>query len=1121
MSVEDPAQASGNAAHRNAACPTCGAAPDVGSHCAACLLELGVQPSDKAGASLSSLSVATKGFSELSLGLSRLPRDPLPRNFGGFILTRPLGAGSMGLVFAARQRKPEREVALKMIRFGPLATAEETLRFHTEVSAVARLGHPNIVPVFESGEVDGHPYFTMELLSGGSLAERIAGGPTADVSERRGEVAARRIVTVARAVHFAHQHGILHRDLKPSNILLDARGEPHLCDFGLAKITTSAGTATLTRAGASLGTPDYMAPEQAAGRHEDLTVATDVWALGAILYELLTGKRPFTANSIAATLERVQHEDPVSPERHCHGLDRNLAAICLKCLRKRPEHRYASAEALAGDLERWLRQEPVLARAATPWEHATRWMRRQPRVTALIATVMLCLIAGFTGMSREWRRGETARRLAEENAYFGTIANALAARSSLDIGQARHLLASIPPDQRGFEWRLLNWLSRGDDVAAIHFTNAVPQSLSWWPQKERFVVFTDRSRLHLFDPYRATALPKFLVTTDGYSPEAPYPARRRGIRISPDGRRFHRTADDNVLVTDARSGEVHYSWAGRSPTAAWLDDHRLLLGTSQPQGAPADQGTTILDLATLKSEPGPPLSAGPVGASPQRRWIATTHPAEDPWAAAVHVWPAEDFPHGEPKLRLKGRSHRFLDAGQVQFSSDDRYIAVTWGTETTGLREVTVHEIPTGSRVFFQHLRFSVNAVAFSPTDPLLAVASDDSVLRTFRFLERAHPDVSDPILDPDPDGPVAAAPVSLLNLPSGLLVRNAQGGRAGFLFGHEARIRDVAFTTDGRMLVTVSDDGTLRMWPVRAAVTRQTVSGVETATFAFKPAASPDGRWVLFRRPDQHGWWWDTAESRLVDLGEDEQPVAVLADGRALTYAPEEARYRLWDCQGPLPEALWQIEDPGLNLRGRLGGTTPDGRQVLVLKHGELVCVDLESRSIRQSCPVPVVDGNSSVADLAIEPSGKRFAITSADPHVQIRPISGLEPVERTLKGRRDQDTAVAFHPDGSRLFVGNEDGWVRVFETRHWAELSGEGFRAHRGVVTALAISADGTVLATSGDQSLKLWSAAPPGTQRRQRLQLPMDWARNWIRFADDDRRLIHSAEYQPLEVWEAPR
>ncbi|MBX3733228.1 MAG: protein kinase [Verrucomicrobiae bacterium] len=1071
---------------------------------------------------MSSLSAATTGFSEVRLGLSQLPRDPLPRNFGRFILTRPLGAGAMGLVFAARQRKPEREVALKMIRFGPLATAEETLRFHTEVSAVARLTHPNIVPVFETGEVDGHPYFTMELLPGGSLAERIAGEPTGDASSRRGEVAARLIATVARAVHFAHQHGILHRDLKPSNILLDAHGEPHLCDFGLAKITTSVGTATLTRAGASLGTPDYMAPEQAAGRHEDLTVATDVWALGAILYELLTGKRPFTGNSIAATLERVQHEDPVSPERHSPGLDRNLAAICLKCLRKRPEQRYASAEALAGDLERWLRQEPVLARAATPWEHAAGWMRRQPRVTALIATVMLCLISGFAGISREWRRAEIARRLAEDNAYFGTVANALAARSNLDIGHARHLLASIPPDQRGFEWRLLNWLTRGDDLAAIHFTNAVPQSLSWWPQKERFVVFTDRSRLHLFDPVRGTILPKSLATLDGDDLEAPYPARHRRIRISPDGRQIHGTAGDTVLVTDVRSGELRVSWAGRSPTAAWLDDHRLLLGSSRPHGAPADPGTAILDLATLLAGPGPPLSAGPVGASPRRRWIATTHPAEDPWASAVHVWPAEDFPQGEPKLRLKGRPHRFLDAGQVQFSSDERYIAVIWGTEAIGLREITVHEIPTGQRVFFQHLRFSVNAVAFSPTDPLLAVASDDGVLRTFDFLEPAHPNVPDPNLNPDPDVSVAAAPASLLSLPSGLLVRSAQDGRAGFLLGHEARIRDVAFTPDGRMLVTVSDDGTLRMWPVRAAVSRQAVSGVETATFAFKAAASSNGRWILFRRPDQHGWWWDTAESRLVDLGDDEQPVAVLSDGRALTYAPEEARYRLWDCRGRLPETLWQIEDPGLNLRGRLGGTTPDGRHVLVLKYGELVRLDLESRSIRESCPIRVVDGNSSVADLAIEPSGKRFAVTSADPHVQIRPVSGLDPVERTLKGRRDQDTAVAFHPDGSRLFVGNEDGWVRVFETIHWAELSEEGFRAHRGAVTALAVSADGTVLATSGDQSLKLWSAGPPGAApRRQRLQLPMEWARNWIRFADDDRRLIHSAEYQPLEVWEAPR
>jgi len=325
----------------------------------------------------------------------RLPRaknGKWPRRFGEYELLEKLGLGGMGIVYKARQRKLDRVVALKMIRSQRFDGEYEIQRFHSETEAVARLDHPHIVPLYEVGEHRGRHFFSMLLVESGSLMTHM---PRLRKVQRK---SAQIMATVARAIHYAHQHGILHRDLKPANILLDAEDQPYVTDFGLAKKADD--ESSLTQTGAVLGTPSYMSPEQAAGKLGKSSPAADVYSLGAILYELLTGQPPFAAETALATLRQLQEEAPRRPGLVDRNINQDLEAICLKCLEKDPQRRYATAEALALDLERFLRDEPIDARPVGHFEVLVKWARREPLLAGVItAAALLLLTATIVSMS--------------------------------------------------------------------------------------------------------------------------------------------------------------------------------------------------------------------------------------------------------------------------------------------------------------------------------------------------------------------------------------------------------------------------------------------------------------------------------------------------------------------------------------------------------------------------------------------------------------------------------------------------------------------------------------------------------------------------------------------------
>src|SRR5256884_7612046 len=303
---------------------------------------------------------------------------------GDYELVEEVGRGGQGVVFRARQKSLNRTVALKVISLGQWASKAHLKRFRREAEAAASLDHPSIVPIYEVGEREGACYFSMKFVEGGQLDEVVKRAP---MSIRR---AVELIAKVARTVHYAHEHGILHRDIKPGNILLDAKGEPLLTDFGLARLVEAESTITGTLE--VMGTPSYMAPEQAAGETRKLTSATDVYGLGAVLYQLLTGQPPFAGGTTYETIRLLRDTEPRQPRLLNSKIDRDLNTICLKCLEKDPRRRYASALALAEALERWLKHEPIRARRTGLFTRGRKWLRRNPSIAVMAAMLLVLAV---------------------------------------------------------------------------------------------------------------------------------------------------------------------------------------------------------------------------------------------------------------------------------------------------------------------------------------------------------------------------------------------------------------------------------------------------------------------------------------------------------------------------------------------------------------------------------------------------------------------------------------------------------------------------------------------------------------------------------------------------------
>jgi WD40 repeat protein len=409
-------------------CARCGAELRVQTaegFCVRCLLESGLDPARKGGGIIPQLASSSDALSS----------PTTVRYFGDYELMEELGRGGMGVVYRARQASLNRFVAVKMLLHGEFSDEAFVWRFKTEAEAAAQLDHPNIVPIYEIGEHEGLHYFSMKLIGGGNLAQEMT---RESFSVER---AAKLVGTITRAVHYAHQRGVLHRDLKPHNILLDEEGQPHLTDFGLAKILER--DTGLTVSETVLGSPAYMAPEQAAGKTKHLTTSADIYSLGAILYALVTGRPPFQAGTAVGTLRQVIENEPVKPRQINKSIDLDLETICLKCLEKEPQQRYGSAQSLADDLERWQAGEPIRARPLGEMEKLWRWGRRNPGIATLSAAVILLVVTLALGSTLASMRIKRAERNTIEKLYDSYLATARAVRGNRREGQRFESLETV------------------------------------------------------------------------------------------------------------------------------------------------------------------------------------------------------------------------------------------------------------------------------------------------------------------------------------------------------------------------------------------------------------------------------------------------------------------------------------------------------------------------------------------------------------------------------------------------------------------------------------------------------------------------------------------------------
>jgi WD40 repeat protein len=1024
---------------------------------------------------------------------------PAGLRFGDYLLEQEIAHGGMGVIYRARQLSLGRTVAVKLLLLGRYSSAESVERFRREAQSAAALRHPNIVAIHEIGEHEGQQFFSMDYVEGQNLAETVRAGPLEP--RRSAEV----VGAIAQAIHFAHEHGVLHRDLKPSNVLLDAFGQVRITDFGLAK--KLGGSSDLTLTGQVVGTPNYLSPEQAAGKQAALGPASDVYSIGALMYELLTGRPPFLSNSLQETLLRIQNDEPVSPRALNPALHRDLETICLKCLEKEPERRYGSANELAMDIQRHLSDQPVLARPPSTRYLLKKFIARNKWPVILGATVAVLTLAGLVGTSLglrratrervqadqnaaralsladEAKRAEFAARVAQTNAlrqaYSASMLSASDAIERAEFDAARHYLDSAPAELHGWEWRHL--ASRLDLATRVQdqprsdnsWVHVLPDGRSYYevgntpaPGIRQYDVETGRLLANIptgkfcFNSWFNTAA-KQMVLLVGDTPNSaesvetwdvehgvllfkqPTP---RAFFASPDGSQLAYQSGGKVYIFDTKSGTSR-----ASPTTVISTANAEEPICFSPDGrrvavCKSSGEVALLDansLAIVSTFKAHDNFVGAMAFSPDSRLLATGY--QDIRITDVTTEP--------PSLVCTPSGHvgpvrmlRFSPDGSMLASCGlDRTLRL-WETRTGTPRGVFESDSPSPYPSFLPGGQTLINC----DREGVRFWDVDSSSA----WVLRGHHGFVYPVLF-SPDGATifSGGWDGFVGQPGCMRFWDAATGELIAATGvAKDYVRAADWSKDGARLAVSADDGSLNRIDILDTTTGATVASVKDVHGAREYGLDS----IAFDPPAQNVFWIDGVTG-----------MAHLAD--AHTGALRKSR-RVFNGMGIASRVAW----------------SPDGSLIAVNNVNKdmeptIDLLDAQSLDLVRQWPH---GSPATITSLSFSPDGRRILTASTARTVRVWDAATGTLVHE-LVGHGNEVWCATYSPDGKRIASGGRDGNVRIWDAATFDPLARLG--GHKDYVYSLAWAPDSQELISgSGDHTVRVWDTVPMKDRMRARRE-----------------------------------